>query len=79
MPDDEPTDYRHLLFHAQALFPGAVIDVIHMPDETIHIDVDGHRYTFEIGSDDDEYIFTDGKVTFSIPLMDFFEGTQDFP
>ena len=71
MPDNEPLDWLHLLSHAQALFPGTVIAVIHTPDEIIHIDVDQHRYTFEIGSDDDKYVFTDGKRGFSIPLMDF--------
>ncbi len=70
MSNDKPLDWSHLLSHAQALFPGAMIDVIHTPDEIIHIDVDGHRYTFEIGSDDDEYFFTDGKASFSIPLME---------
>lgn len=70
MPDNEPLDRSHLLSHTQPLFPGAVIDVIHTPDEIIHIDVDGHRFTFEIGSDDDEYLFTDGKAFFSIPLME---------
>lgn len=73
MTDSEPLDRPHLLFHAEALFPGAIIDVIHTPDEVIHIDVDGHRYTFEIGSDDDEYCFTDGHNAFSIPLMEIDE------
>ena len=67
----EPRDHDHLLSHAQAIFPGSQVVVIHTPDEIIHIDVDGHRYTFEIGSDDDEYVFTNGKATFCIPLMDF--------
>ena len=44
--------------------------MIHTPDEIIHIDVDGHRYTFGIGSDDDAYVFADGKDAFSIPLME---------
>lgn len=70
MSDHEPLERSHLLSHAQALFPGAMIDVIHTPDEIIHIEVDGHRYTFEIGSDDDEYVFTDGHTTFTIPLME---------
>lgn len=73
MPDDDPLDRTHLLTHAQALFPGATIDVIHAPDEIIHIDVDGHRYTFAMGSDDDEYVFTDESMTFTIPIMDFDE------
>lgn len=70
MPESEAVDYSHLLSHAQGLFPGAEIEVIYMPDENIHIEVDGHRYTFTIGSDDDEYYFTDGQSAFSIPLME---------
>lgn len=70
MTDSEPLDRSHLSSHAQTLFPGAVIDVVYTPDEIIHIEVDGRRYTFEIGSDDDEYVFTDGKASFSIPLME---------
>ena len=70
MSDNDPLDRAHLLSHAQALFPGAVISVIHTPDEIIHIEVDGHRYTFEIGSDDDAYVFTNGKCGFTIPLME---------
>lgn len=78
MCNEEPLDRVHLLTHAQALFPGAVINVIHTPDEVIHIDVDSHRYTFEIGSDDDAYVFTDGQNTFTIPLMAFDEDFWDF-
>ena len=73
MSNQEPLDRIHLLTQTQALFPGATIDVTYDPDEIIHIDVDGHRYTFEIGSDDDEYVFTDGSTTFTIPIMDFDE------
>lgn len=73
MSDEEPLDRIHLLTHTQALFPGATIDVTYDPDEIIYIDVDGHRYTFEIGSDDDEYLFADGSTIFTIPIMDFDE------
>lgn len=66
-------DHDHLLHHAQGLFPDAAIQITHTDDEIIHIDVDGHRYTFEIGSDDDEYVFTDGRTTFTVPLMDLDE------
>lgn len=69
----EPRDHDHLLSHAQTVFPGSHVVVTHTPDEIIHIEVDGRRYTFEIGSDDDEYIFTDGKASFSIPLMEIDE------
>lgn len=41
MSDCEPLDRLHLLSHAQALFPGAAIEVVHTPDEIIHIEVDG--------------------------------------
>lgn len=67
---DQPADYRHLLRHAQDRFPGAAIVVLYTDDEIIYVEVDGHRYTFEIGSDDDAYIFSDGLETFTIPLMD---------
>ena len=70
MSDGEPLDRSHLLSHAQPLFPGAVIDVIHTLNEIIYLDVDGHRFTFEIGSDDDAYVFTDGNAAFTIPLME---------
>lgn len=73
MPDDEPLDRAHLISHAHALFPCAKIELIYDPNEIIHIEVDGRRYTFEIGSDDDEYVFTHGFSTFTIPIMDFDE------
>jgi hypothetical protein len=41
----------------------------------IHIDVNGHRFTFEITSDDAEYVFSDGRTTFRIPLM---ESPEEF-
>ena len=70
MTDPEPLDREHLLLHARSLFPHTTVNLTYAHDEIIHIDVDGHRYTFEIGSDDDEYVFNDGKSTFKIPLMD---------
>ena len=63
-------DRDHLLAHAKAIFPDATISVTHADDEIIHIDVNGVRYAFEIGSDDEEYVFTHGNDTFHIPLMD---------
>ena len=68
-------DNEYLREHAQRLFPGASIEVIHTDDEVIHIDVVGHRFTFEITSDDEEYVFTDGRKTFRIPLM---ESPEEF-
>ena len=70
MSDSSYADYEYLLDHAQRLFPAAFIEVTHTDDEVIHIDVDGHRFTFEITSDDEEYVFTDGPTTFAIPLME---------
>lgn len=64
-----PAEYFHLLQHAWDMFPGSNVEIIYAEDEIIHIDVDGHRFTFEIGSDDDDYIFTDGTTSFSIPLF----------
>jgi hypothetical protein len=66
---ERPADYLHLLQHAWDLFPGSDVEITYTEDETIHIDVDGHRYTFEIGSDDDAYIFSDGSSSFTIPLF----------
>lgn len=74
----KPADYLHLLQHTWDLFPSATIEITH-EDETIHIDMDGHRYTFEIGSDDDAYLFSDGATSFRIPLMGNLEDTWEFP
>lgn len=63
-------DHDHLLQYAQRLFPDAEIHVEHTDDEIIHIDVNGHRFTFEITSDDEEYVFSDGRDTFTVPLME---------
>jgi len=72
---EKPADYDHLMQHAQKRFPGARIDITYTDEEIIHIDVDGHRFTFEIGSDDDAYIFSDGVAVFEIPL--FLDPTWD--
>ncbi len=66
---NKPADYLHLLQHAWDLFPDAIIELIYN-DETIYLDVDGHRFTFEIGSDDDYYVFSDSETSFVIPLME---------
>jgi hypothetical protein len=63
-------DHDYLLDHARRLFPGGKIQVTHTDDEVIHIDVNGHRYTFEITSEDESYVFSDGRETFTIPLME---------
>lgn len=75
MTNSSYADYDYLREHAQRLFPGASIEVIHTDDEVIYIDVDGHRFTFEITSDDEAYNFSDGRTTFKIPLM---ESPEEF-
>ena len=70
MTNSSYADYDYLREHAQLLFPGASIEVIHTDDEMIYIDVDGHRFTFEITSEDTAYVFRDGRTTFTIPLME---------
>jgi len=72
----KPADYLHLLQHAWDLFPDANVEIIY-EDEMVHFDVDGHRYTFEIGSDDDAYVFSDNESSFTIPL--FLDPTWDLP
>lgn len=67
-------DYYYLQEHVRRLFPGASIEVIHTDDEVIHIDVNGHRFTFEITSDDEKYLFADENETFTIPLMENPDG-----
>ena len=66
---EKPADYDHLIQYAQRRFSGARIAILYTDNEIIHIDVDGHRFTFEIGSDDDAYIFSDGVTGFDIPLF----------
>ncbi len=64
-----PDDHDHLLSHARTLFPDCMIGIVY-DNEVIHIDVGARRFTFEIGSDDDTYVFSDGQDTFVIPLWE---------
>ena len=61
MTNNAYADYDYLREHARRLFPGASIEVTHTDDEVIHIDVNGHRFTFEITSEDEEYVFQMGE------------------
>lgn len=62
---------QHLTRLAQALFPGARIKVTQdFDNEVIHLEIDGVLYRFEIGSDDDRYIFVGPDRAFDLPLMD---------
>ena len=63
-------DHDHLLHHARQRFPRAKIVITYTNDEIILIQVDDRRFLFEIGSDDDAYVFSDGLEVFQIPLMD---------
>ena len=69
MTHQKPADYDHLMRYARTRFPGASITITHTEDERVHIDVDGDRYTFDIGSDDDEYAFVGRFSSFAIPLL----------
>ena len=71
MTHQKPADYEHLICHVRARFPGEAVRITYTEDERIHIDVGAHRYTFDIGSDDDEYLFVGQLGSFSIPLIDW--------
>ena len=61
----------HLIRHAQARFPGSRITVTQdFDNEVIRLEIDGVTYTFEIGSDDDRYVFVGPDRAFDLPLMD---------
>lgn len=64
----QPQDHDHLVHHARLQFPGSAVAVTY-DDEIIHLDIDGVRFTFEIGSDDDAYVFDGPRGSFVIPLM----------
>lgn len=66
---NEHQDRDHLIGHALNLFPGSAVSVTYTEDEIIHLDVDGVRFTLEIGSDDDAYVFHGIARSFVIPLM----------
>jgi hypothetical protein len=71
MNTPEYPDRDHLTQHAKLLFPDATIVVQYTDDdEVIHLFVDDVEFIFEIGSDDDEYVFANGNTLFRIPLMD---------
>jgi hypothetical protein len=62
---------RHLIRHAEEIFPGACITVVQdIEAEVIHLSIDGVTYNFEIGSDDDRYRFVGPDRVFDLPLMD---------
>lgn len=75
---DVPSDQDHLLHYAQRLFPGACITATYdMNAEIIFLDIDARRFTFEIGSDDDAYVFVAGDDAFEIPLMEILPDNWD--
>jgi len=75
----QPQDHDYLIHHACLLFPGSTVAVTYTEDEIIHLDIDGTRFTFEIGSDDDEYVFHGAGRSFAIPLMDDAENAAASP
>lgn len=69
----QPEDRDYLIHYARLLFPSSTVAVTY-DDEIIHLDIDGNRFTFEIGSDDDEYVFHGAGRSFAIPLMNDAQG-----
>jgi hypothetical protein len=66
-----PADRQHLLDHARKLFPSSSIDLSYdLESEVIYVHVDAAEFVFEIGSDDDAYVFVGQHSGFTIPLMD---------
>jgi hypothetical protein len=75
---DMPADYDHLLHHAQRLFPGVRIAITYdLEADMISLAVDDRRFTFEVGSDDDAYVFVAGDDAFEIPLMEILPHDRD--
>jgi len=69
---DEQTERGHLIAEASKLFPNASIS-IHFDDEdeAIYLTIDDVRYTFNLGSDDDEaYVFCSGADRIALPAFD---------
>ena len=59
---DEQAERNHLIAEASKLFPNTTITIDYDDDdEAIHLDIDGTRYTFGTGSDDDVYVFRSGN------------------
>ena len=67
---DHMPDFEYLTVQSRRRFPYSQISVFYPEDEVIHILIDGRLFVFEIGSDDDAYVFTNRTEAFEIPLLD---------
>jgi len=68
---DEKAERNYLIKEASKLYPNASITVDYDDeDEAIHLDIDGTRYTFQVGSDDDAYVFQSSGARIMLPALD---------
>lgn len=67
-------DHSYLTQCVQQLFPCSSVIVTYPFEEVINIQIDDRLFVFEVGSEDESYIFDDGRTTFTIPLMENPEG-----
>ena len=68
---EQMPDYTYLTEQTKKLFPQSRVIVSYPQDEVIHILIDDRLFVFEIGSDDDSYVFSNGEDCFEIPLMEW--------
>jgi len=71
-PYDEQTERDHLIAEASKLYPNASVSIHYDDgDEAIHLEIDGTRFTFHSGSDEDDfYVFCSGDDRIVIPALD---------
>ena len=71
MTYDERAERDHLISEALEVYPNASISIDYDDeDEAIHLTIDGMRFTFNVGSDDDAYVFQSGDHRIVIPALD---------
>ncbi len=68
---EQMPDYAHLTAQTKQLFPDSRVVVYYPTEEVIHILIDDRLFVFELGSDDECYLFSNGEEYFEIPLMDW--------
>jgi hypothetical protein len=70
-PYDEQAERNHLIAEASKLFPNASVKIEYDDElEAIHLDIDGARYTFYVGSDNDAYVFCSDTNRIVMPALD---------
>ena len=68
---DDQAERDHLINEASKLFPNSTISLEYGDQyEEIHLYIDGARYTFNVGSDDDVFVFYAGNNRIVIPALD---------